>query len=68
MMSRTKNIPLMVLRLATRLGVPELTAVLFKTEHVMAELFPPGVRLVRPHTFGRGDALCDFQFCQIKQS
>jgi hypothetical protein len=35
-----------------------------KGDDMMAEYFPPGIRFVRPHTLGRGDALCDFQYCR----
>lgn len=48
----------------TALGAPELTAAFCKTDEVMAERFPASVRFIRPHTLGRGDALCDFQYCQ----
>lgn len=51
----------------TAYGAPELTASFCKSDEVMAELFPPSIRFVRPHTLGRGDALCDFQYCQVKQ-
>lgn len=50
----------------TALGAPELTAPFCKTDDVMAELFPASVRFIRPHTLGRGDALCDFQYCQVE--
>lgn len=33
----------------------------------MAECFPPAIRFERPHTLGRGDELCDFQYCHVKQ-
>jgi hypothetical protein len=46
------------------LDAPELTASFCKTDEVMAERFPGTVRFVRPHTLGRGDALCDFQYCR----
>lgn len=49
----------------TALGAPELTASFCKTDDVMAELFPPSVRFIRPHTMGRGDPLCDFQYCRV---
>lgn len=48
-------------------GAPELTASFCKTDDVMAEYFPPSIRFVRPHTLGRGDAMCDFQYCRVKQ-
>jgi len=48
-------------------GAPELTALFCKTDDVMAELFPPSIEFVRPHTLGRGDALCDFQYCRIRK-
>jgi hypothetical protein len=49
-------------------GAPELTASFCKTDDVMAELFPPEVKFVRPHTLGRGDAVCDFQYYRVEQS
>jgi hypothetical protein len=49
----------------TAYGVPELTASFCKTDDVMAELFPPDVRFVRLHTLGRGDDVCDFQYCRV---
>lgn len=52
----------------TALGAPELTAAFCKTDDVMAERFPPSVQFVRPHTLGRGDALCDFQYCRVEPS
>ena len=48
-------------------GAPELTSSFCKSDEVMAELFPPSIRFVRPHTLGRGDALCDFQYCRVDQ-
>lgn len=51
----------------TALGAPELTASFCKTDDVMAELFPPSIRFVRPHTLGRGDELCDFEYCHVRQ-
>ncbi len=48
----------------TVLGAPELTACFCKTDDVMAELFPAWIRFERPHTLGRGDALCDFAYCK----
>jgi hypothetical protein len=50
----------------TSLGAPELTASFCKSDEVMAELFPRDVHFIRPHTLGRGDALCDFQYCNMK--
>jgi len=51
----------------TGLGAPELTAAFCKTDEVMAEAFPRTVRFERAHTLGRGDAVCDFQYCcQVK--
>jgi hypothetical protein len=50
----------------TALGAPELTASFCKSDDVLAELFPASLRFVRPHTLGRGDTLCDFQYCQVK--
>ncbi|MEI7849000.1 MAG: L-2-amino-thiazoline-4-carboxylic acid hydrolase [Chloroflexota bacterium] len=47
-------------------AAPESTAFFCKTDEVMAELFPPGVRLQRPHTLGNGDDLCDFRYCDIR--
>lgn len=49
-------------------GAPELTASFCKTDEVMAELFPASIRFVRPHTLGRGDALCDFQYCRVEEA
>ena len=51
----------------TALGAPELTASFCKSDDVMAECFPPAIRFVRPHTLGRGDDMCDFQYCHVKQ-
>ena len=51
----------------TAYGAPELTASFCESDEVMAELFPPSIRFVRPHTLGRGDALCDFQYCRVEQ-
>jgi hypothetical protein len=51
----------------TACGAPELTASFCKSDDVMAELFPPSIRFIRPHTLGRGDAVCDFQYCHVKQ-
>jgi hypothetical protein len=45
-------------------GAPELTASFCKCDDVMSECFPPAINFVRPHTLGRGDALCDFQYCR----
>jgi hypothetical protein len=47
-------------------AAPELTASFCKTDEVMAELFPPGIRLQRPHTLGNGDDLCDFRYCDLR--
>ena len=54
------------LKTLTAYGAPELTASFCKTDEVMAELFPPGVQFIRPHTLGRGDEICDFQYCRVK--
>jgi len=51
----------------TALGAPELTASFCKCDDVMAECFPPSIRFVRPHTLGRGDTLCDFQYCRVQK-
>ncbi len=51
----------------TALGAPELTASFCKGDDVMAESFPPSIRFIRPHTLGRGDEVCDFQYCHVKQ-
>jgi LPXTG-motif cell wall-anchored protein len=51
----------------TAYGAPELTAVFCKGDDMMAECFPPGIRFVRAHTLGRGDALCDFQYCRVEE-
>ena len=48
------------------LGAPELTALFCKGDDVMAEFFPPSISFVRHHTLGRGDDLCDFQYCRMK--
>ena len=48
-------------------GAPELTASFCKNDDVMAELFPPSIRFVRPHTLGRGDTVCDFQYCRVEK-
>ncbi len=50
----------------TAYGAPELTPSFCKMDDVMAEAFPPSVRFIRLHTLGRGDALCDFQYCRVK--
>lgn len=47
-------------------GAPELTPAFCKMDDDMAELLPPSVRFVRPHTLGRGDEVCDFQYCRVK--
>lgn len=47
----------------TALGAPELTASFCKSDDVLAECFPPAIRFVRQHTLGRGDEVCDFQYC-----
>jgi hypothetical protein len=49
----------------TAYGAPELTAVFCKSDDVMAEFFPENIRFVREHTLGRGDDLCDFQYCNM---
>jgi hypothetical protein len=46
----------------TAYGAPELTASFCTCDDVMAECFPPAIRFKRPHTLGRGDELCDFQY------
>lgn len=51
----------------TAYGAPELTASFCKGDDVQAELFPPSVRFVRSHTLGRGDEVCDFQYCHVQQ-
>jgi len=51
----------------TALGAPELTASFCKSDDVMAECFPPSIRFIRLHTLGRGDEVCDFQYCHVKQ-
>ena len=51
----------------TAYGAPELTASFCKNDDVMAELFPASIRFVRPHTLGRGDAVCDFQYCRMEE-
>jgi hypothetical protein len=47
-------------------GAPELTASFCRTDDVMAELFPPSIRFVRPHTLGRGNVMCDFRYCRVR--
>lgn len=51
----------------TALGAPELTASFCKSDDVMAECFPPAIRFERQRTLGRGDAVCDFQYCHGNQ-
>jgi hypothetical protein len=48
----------------TTYGTPELTAVFCKGDDLMAEFFPPDIHFVRLHTLGRGDQVCDFQYCR----
>jgi hypothetical protein len=48
-------------------GAPELTASFCKTDDIMAECFPPSLRFERPHTMGRGEARCNFQYYRVKQ-
>jgi hypothetical protein len=55
------------LKTLTTYGAPELTASFCKNDDVMAELFPPEIQFIRPHTLGRGDEICDFQYCHVKQ-
>lgn len=52
------------LKTLTACGAHELTPAFCKTDEVMAELFPPSIRFVRTKTLGRGDAVCDFQYCR----
>ena len=52
----------------TAYGAPELTASFCKSDDVMAELFPPSIRFIRDHTLGRGDAMCDFQYCRVEKA
>jgi hypothetical protein len=49
------------------LGAAELTASFCKGDDVMAECFPPAIRFVRPHTLGRGDTVCDFQYIRVEK-
>ena len=51
----------------TAYDAPELTASFCKGDDLMAECFPPGIRFVRLHTLGRGDELCDFQYCRVEK-
>ena len=51
----------------TAYEAPELTASFCKNDDVMAELLPPSIRFIRPHTLGRGDAVCDFQYCRVEK-
>ncbi len=55
------------LKTLTAYGAPELTASFCKTDEVLAGFFSSTVRFIRPHTLGRGDDLCDFQYCWVKQ-
>jgi hypothetical protein len=55
------------LKTLTSYGAPELTPAFCKTDDIMAELFPPSVRFVRTKTLGRGDDVCDFQYCRIRE-
>ena len=48
------------------LGAAELTASFCKGDDVMGECFPPSIRFVRPHTMGRGDEVCDFQYVRVE--
>ena len=48
----------------TSCGAPELTPSFCKTDEVMAELFPAGVRFIRTNTLARGGDCCDFQYCR----
>jgi hypothetical protein len=50
------------------LKAPELTASFCKGDDVMAELFPTSLSFIRPHTLGRGDQVCDFQYCRVRQT
>jgi hypothetical protein len=50
----------------TKYDAPELTASFCKCDDAMAEAFPPSIRFIRPHTLGRGDALCDFEYCRVR--
>ncbi|MHB8134681.1 MAG: L-2-amino-thiazoline-4-carboxylic acid hydrolase [Anaerolineaceae bacterium] len=52
----------------TTLGAPELTPSFCKCDDDMAECFPRDIRFVRQHTLGRGDNLCDFQYCRVKKT
>jgi hypothetical protein len=49
----------------TAYGAPELTASFCKTDEVLAEFFSSTARFVRPHTLGRGDRVCDFQYYRV---
>ncbi len=48
----------------TAYGAPELTPHFCTIDDIMAEMLPPSVRFVRTKTLGRGDELCDFQYCR----
>lgn len=50
------------LDLLTEYGAPELTPSFCKTDEVIAEMFPAGVKFIREHTLARGDNFCDFQY------
>ncbi len=56
------------LKTLTAYGAPELTASFCKTDEIMAELFPASIRFVRSQTLGRGDQVCDFQYCHVPES
>ena len=52
----------------TAFKAPELTASFCKGDDVMAELYPASIRFERAHTLGRGDQVCDFQYCRVRQT
>lgn len=52
--------------LLSTLGAPELTLSFCKTDDYIAELFPPGIRFTHPHTIGQGDAICEFEYRQVR--
>ena len=52
----------------TELKAPELCASFCRMDDVLADSFPEGIRFIRPHTLGRGDRLCDFEYCRMKNA
>lgn len=48
----------------TTYGVPELTALFCQTDDIGAQYLPPSIRFIRTKTLGRGNEVCDFQYCR----